>query len=143
VATGGRLAALLPAVHAGGRARFTTPDGAGVECPIEAEGDRALVAFADTIRPGVYTLETPAGETIHFTVATPPAESELGALSEEELRALAVELDATVVRTRDEYLALDRRRRFGRELWPTLLALAIGLAFAEIALANRPGRRTA
>ena len=137
VFTGGRLAAVLPSGMDGHQVRFTTPEGAVIERPVETSGDRALAVLEPVSRPGIYSLEMPEGERMYFTAAPPPDESELGALEEDEWQALADELDAKTVRSSGEYLSLDRQRRYGRELWPYLLALVMGLCVAEIGLANR------
>ena len=137
VDVGRRLAALLPASEAGREARFVDPEGAAHPCIPVARGARAACEFEDTGRPGLYELVTAGGETNHFVVRVPPAESDLATLPAAGMDALAKDLGATVARSGDAYAQQARERRFGRELWRPLLALLATALFAERLLVRR------
>lgn len=141
VEVGGRLSAFLPAAEADGRAVFTDPDGVAREAPVVRRGNRGVVEFVETARPGLYTMKSPAGSVVHFVVRTPREESDLAAEDEAGIKAIAQDLKATVVRSWDEYRAMDRERRFGRELWRFLLICVLVLMFTELILERWFARR--
>lgn len=141
VEVGGRLSAFVPAAEAGGRAVFTDPEGGAHEAPVVSRGNRGVVEFAGTDRPGLYTMKSPAGSSVHFVVRTPRAESDLAAEDDAALKTMAQDLKATVVRSWDEYREMDRERRFGREIWRFLLWWVLILMFTEPILARWFARR--
>lgn len=142
VEVGQRLAGFVAAPEGEARAVFTDPDGAAHDVTVARRGTRGVVEWADTAKPGLYTLRTPAAETIHFVVRTPATESDLARLDSAEIDKLAAEMKAAVVRTRDEYSALEERRRFGRELWRPILLCLLGLLLGEVALERWFARRS-
>lgn len=134
VEVGRPLVAFLPAADAGKRAVLTDPDGRALELPVSARGMRAVVEHGATRRPGLYVLDAPGGQKIHFVVQTDRTESELRQLSPERLQALAKSMGATLVTSWNEYRQMDRQRRFGQEIWPAILWTLVGLLFAELLL---------
>jgi hypothetical protein len=134
VEVGKPIAAFLPAADAGRKAILTDPEGKAREIPIQAKGSRAVAEFADTQRPGLYVLDAPNNNRIHFVVNVDRKESDLSALSEAEVQGVAKAMGASVVKTFNEYRSLDQQRRFGQEIWQFLLAAVIGLVFLEMVL---------
>ena len=68
------------------------------------------------------------------------AESDLKLLSGEEFAQLAEQMDAEAVISSGEFLELDKVRRFGREIWKSILAAVLGLIFVEMLLQQRFAR---
>lgn len=134
VEVGRPLVAFLPAADAGKRAVLTDPDGRALEVAVAARGMRAVVEHGATQRPGLYVLDTPGGQKLHFVVQTDRRESELRQLAPERLQALAKSMGATLVSSWAEYRQMDRKRRFGQEIWPALLWALVILLFAELLL---------
>jgi hypothetical protein len=143
VEVGKPIAAFLPAADAGRKAILTDPEGKAREIPIQAKGSRAVAEFADTQRPGLYVLDAPNNNRIHFVVNVDRKESDLSALSEAEVQGVAKAMGASVVKTFNEYRSLDQQRRFGQEIWQFLLAVMIGLVFLEMVLEQVFARRKA
>ncbi len=143
---GNKLVALLPAELAGKRAVVENPAGVRREVEVRKEGSRAMIEFADTAKPGLYTVVAPDAESTvyHFAVNLDRGESELATLNDQEVRELAEEMDAALVTSFEEYKALDRQRRFGTELWKPLLIALIAFLFLELLYQQWVGRtRTA
>lgn len=140
VDVGRPLAAALPPALAGQKAVLTDPGGRRHELPVVARGAQAAVEFRETERPGLYTLAVPGVKPVHFVVNTDRRESDLRRLGEDEIREEARSLGASLVTSWEEYRHLDQARRFGRELWPLLLAAVLALLFLEIVLVRRLGR---
>jgi hypothetical protein len=134
VEVGRSLVAFLPAADAGKRAVLTDPDGRALELPVAARGMRAVVEHGATQRPGLYVLDTPGGQKIHFVVQTDRRESELRQLPPERLQAMAKSMGASLVSSWAEYRQMDHQRRFGQEIWPALLWILVILLFAELLL---------
>jgi hypothetical protein len=144
VNVGQQLAALLRPENAdkppgplGRAATITDPDGKRHEIKAVLKEDHCLVEFADTELPGLYVLETPDNETIHFVVNTSRAESDLKLLDDKEFADLAEMMQAKAVSSAEQYLQLDKQRRFGREIWKPLLAAVLVLLFLEVLLQQR------
>jgi len=137
VAVGRQLAAILPPDNADRTAIITDPDGRRHELKAVPRDDHCLVEFADTELPGLYALETPDNETIHFVVNTSSEESDLKLLDDTEFTELAEQMQAKAVSSVDQYLQLERRLRFGRETWKWLLAAVLGLVLIEMLLQQR------
>ena len=142
VEIGQRIGAFVPPAMAGKHATLTTPDNVRHDILIAKKEMHGVVDYEGTMRPGLYLLELPGGETLHFVVHPPPAESNPEQLAEPELQALAKSLDATLVTTWDEYDKTEHQRRFGREIWKGLLWFTLGLIFTELALIRFVTRRT-
>jgi hypothetical protein len=141
VEIGQRLAAFVPPALAGQRAVLVGPDGSKQEVPIAKQEMHGLVEYGATTRPGLYLLELPGGDVIHFVVRTPAVESNPARLGAEALQALAKDMNATVVTTAEEYEHLDQRRRFGREIWVPILWVVLSLLFVELLLIRYVTRR--
>jgi hypothetical protein len=151
VNVGQQLAALLRPGNADKAATITDPDGKRHEIkvapatPARGPGgleavlreDHCLVEFAETELPGLYVLETPDNETIHFVVNTSRTESDLKLLDDKEFADLAEVMQAKAVSSAEQYLQLDKQRRFGREIWKPLLAAVLVLLFLEVLLQQR------
>ncbi len=133
--------AFLPADSARKKATITDPLGEKHELTVAAKGGRGVVEFAKTQRPGLYVLAAPDGAVIHFVVNINREESDLSQLPEPERRAAAKAMSAELVSSVEEYKALDRRRRFGSELWQPLLWAVLGALFAELLLQQFITRR--
>jgi hypothetical protein len=134
VEVGKPLVAFLPPSAAGKRAVVTDPDGNAAEVPVVARGMRAVAEVSATQRPGLYVMEAPDNQRLHFVVGTDRRESELRRLSDEEFRALAKSMGATAVSSWNEYRQMDHERRFGQEIWQPLLVLMVVLMFGELLL---------
>jgi uncharacterized membrane protein len=139
VGVGEQLAALLSPDNADKTAFLTDPEGRRHELKAVLKGDHCLVEFSSTELPGLYALETPDNETIHFVVNTSSKESDLALLNDTEFAELAQQMHAEAVSSSEEYLQLDKRRRFGQELWKKLLAAVLILILIEILLQQRFG----
>ncbi len=141
IEVGNRIAAFLPIDAVGKTGVLTGPDGRKRKLPVmNQDGARGLVEFEDTIIPGLYVLETPAGEVLHYVVKTSRKESDLSLLDEEEFEELADEMGATPVTSGEEYRRLDEQRRFGREIWHILIWFVVALVFLELYMQYRFGR---
>ena len=140
---GQRLQAFVTAPEGEARAILTDPDGTAHPVAIARRGARGVAEWTDTAKPGLYVLRPPDGSELHFVVRAPGPESDLARLEPAELVTLAASLKAVVVRSPEEYVRLDERRRFGRELWRPLLAGVLLLMLGEIALARWFARRAA
>ena len=132
VKPGQKLVSFFPAGLAGQALNLELPNGDIRPVIAEGVGRHSLVEFAETLQPGTYTLHKDAIERIHFCVQPDPAESDLERVSETELEGIAENLNASVVRSVSEFQQLDRDRRFGREVWKTLLWWVLLLLFGEL-----------
>jgi hypothetical protein len=135
--TGKALAAFLPASDAGKTATLTLPSGSVVELPVMKKGERGVVEYSRTERPGLYTLQPPGAPPLHYVVNADRRESDLAKLSETEISALAKAHGAALVRSAAKYKQLENKRRFGTELWKPLLWLLLALIAAEMLLEQR------
>jgi hypothetical protein len=70
-------------------------------------------------------------------VNTSRTESDLKLLDEKEFADLAKIMQAKAVSSAEQYLQLDKQRRFGREIWKPLLAAVLVLLFLEVLLQQR------
>lgn len=138
--TGEPLVAVLPGDAAGLPLSLASPDGLLHTVHPVARGTSSVVQFDRTAQPGVYTLTGSEGETIHFVAQAPRIESDLRTLTRDELDAVAAELGADVVESAPEFLALERTRRHGREIWRFLLLAILLLMFSELYLQQRFAR---
>jgi hypothetical protein len=141
VEVGKPLVAFLPPSEAGKKAVMTDPEGKTTELALVQKGTRASVEYALTHRPGLYLLDLPGGNRIHFVVNTDRKESDLRQLSEPELDRVAKGMEAKVVRSFGEYREHDQKRRFGQEVWQGLLVAVLGLLFLEMILEQLFARR--
>jgi len=134
VDVGKPLVAFLPAADAGRKGILTDPEGKAREILIASKGTRAIAEFGETQRPGLYVLDAPNNNRIHFVVNVDRKESDLSQLSDAEVQGVGKAMGASVVKSFAEYRALDQQRRFGQEIWQFLLAAVIGLVFLEMVL---------
>lgn len=141
VDVGRPLVAFLPAQDAGKKAILTDPEGKAREVVIQTKGTRAVAEFGETQRPGLYVLDAPHNNRIHFVVNVDRKESDLSQLPDAEVQSVAKAMGASVVKTFGEYRALDQQRRFGQEIWQGLLAVVLGLVFVEMLLEQMFARR--
>jgi len=141
VDVGKPVAAFLPAADAGRKAILTDPDGKAREIAIQAKGTRAFAEFSDTQKPGLYVLDAPNNNRIHFVVNVDRKESDLSQLPEAEVQGVAKAMGASVVKSFNEYHALDQERRFGQEIWQGLLVAVLALVFLEMLLEQAFTRR--
>lgn len=143
IEVGQPLIAFLSAPSSGKEVTVTTPDGRRQKVQALARGGRAVVEFPLTSQPGLYVVEPsdPAEPLVHVVASTSRDESDLDRLDEAGLKALAAELEATVVRDGREYAQLDQTRRFGREVWRYLFVVAAVLMFGELFLQQWLTRR--
>lgn len=140
IETGEPLVAVLPDDSAGLPIVLTSPDGTRHTVRPVARGAKSVVQFDRTGQPGAYTLTTPDAKAIHFVAQAPRSESDLRQLTLEEIADVARDLDADVVRSSQEFLELERKRRHGREIWRLLLLGVLALMFAELFLQQRFAR---
>jgi hypothetical protein len=141
VEPGQNLTAFLPVADADKPAAMVDPEGKRHALRVSKRGSRGVLEFRGATRPGLYVMEPPGGNPIHFVVNVPREESDLAALSTGELQTLAKELNARIVRSWKEYRALEQKRRNGQELWPFLLWTVVGLMFLELLLEQYLARR--
>ena len=116
-----------------------SPDGRRATVAPESLGDRSVVRFADTRRPGFYTLSWSGGRPVRFAAEVDRRESNPGTLDAAALARLADRLGATTADSVEDYLAEDRTRRHGRELWRWLLAGLLAAMTLEMLLRGRFG----
>lgn len=131
---GKQLAAFLPVADADKEASLTTPSGEIAKVKVAKKGDRGVVEYAKTQRPGLYTLQPPSGLPIHFVVNADRRESDLAKLSEKEIGDLAMAHGVTLVHSTAEYKQLEQKKRFGTELWKTLLWALLVFLVGEMLL---------
>jgi hypothetical protein len=141
VDVGKPLVAFLPSADAGKKAILTDPEGKAREIVIGTKGTRAIAEFGETQRPGLYVLDAPNNNRIHFVVNVDRKESDLSQLPESEVQTVAKAMGASVVKTFNDYRSLDQQRRFGQEIWQLLLAVMVGLLFLELVLEQVFARR--
>ncbi len=120
-----------------GKAIMTDPEGKAREWRRPTKrggGSRAITEFGETQRPGLYVLDAPNNNRIHFVVNVDRKESDLSQLPEAEIQGVAKAMGASIVKSFNDYRSLDQQRRFGREIWQFLLAAMVGLIFLEMVL---------
>lgn len=134
---GHSISAFLPVADAGKKAILTLPNGGVVELPITKKGTRGVVEYSRTQEPGLYLLQAPGGEPVHYVVNASRIESDLQKLSETEMTAFAQRHNVTIVHNDAEYQQNEHLRRYGREIWKPILWLLLLLSFAELILQQR------
>jgi hypothetical protein len=142
VEVGRPLTAFFGRNDANKKATLTDPGSTRHELPLMAQGQRSVVEFRQTERPGLYLLNGPDGSLAHFVVRTARDESDLTPMADLELADAANELGATLARSWSDYRSLDRKRRFGQEIWKPLLWGVLALVAAELILQQWFARRT-
>jgi len=128
------LLALLPVADVNKEATVTTPGGEAVKIKAVKRGERAVIEYLNTQRPGLYTLEPPTGGIVHYVVNADRRESDLAKLSEKEIGDLARQHNVALVRSGAEFKALEQTRRYGTEWWKLILWALLALIFLELIL---------
>ena len=136
-----KAVAHFPADQAGQEVMVTDTENNQYTLLIELRGGRGVATFEETARPGLYTMQGPTGEAIHFVVNTRRSESDLKQLTQEERRGVAAAMNADLVQDLGEYRDLDHTRRFGQEIWKPVFALVLFLLFFELWLERRMARQ--
>ena len=134
LAVGKPLIAFLSRAEIEKEATLTTPGGESFQLKSVPRGERGVIEYLKTQRPGLYTLQPPSGGAIHYVVNANRRESDLAKLSESEIATLAKEHGVALVRSGAEFKALERTRRYGTELWKPLLWALLALLFLELIL---------
>ncbi|MEM7232845.1 MAG: hypothetical protein AAF517_11745, partial [Planctomycetota bacterium] len=137
IQTGDPLIAILPVDADGDALTVTTPDKRQATVRATKRGDRSIVEFAHTQRPGVYTVTGAREGALHFVSSTAREESNLAFLSPDQVASLAEQCDARVVRSVDERTELESLRRNGREIWRYLWFAVLALLFLEVFLQQK------
>ena len=137
---GEQLVGFLPVASAGKNAVLTLPDTSTVEVPVVKKGERGVVEYPQTRRPGLYTLLAAGGAPVHYAVNAERSESDLAKLSDAEIKSLAKTHGLQLVHNAAEFKALDKVRRYGHELWKWALLALLVLLFGELILQQKFAR---
>ena len=119
------------------QARLQRPDGSQYTAPLQTRGERWVLETEDTLEAGPYTVTGPGDELQRFVVNASREESDPELLTEAQVEELARAMEVQRVRTAAEYDALDRDARFGREIWPAVLGIALLCSFLELLVLRR------
>ena len=136
-----KLVAFLPESMAGKSVTITRPGGGEEMIEIKKEGTRGVAEFSDTSEPGIYKFVDPDGTRQYFAVNLDRRESDIRTLDADEMKALAIEMEANLVSDWDGYTSLDKVRRTGIEFWRPLLYIVLALVFGELFYQQWLGRR--
>ncbi len=131
---GHALTAFLPAASAGKKALVAGPDGTTSELPVVKKEERGVVESAPLYQPGLYTLQPPGAQPIHYVVNADRRESDLARLGDTEMAEFAKAHSVAVVRSAAEFRENEHKQRFGQELWKPLLLVLLVLIFLELIL---------
>jgi hypothetical protein len=134
---GRALISFLPLEAAGKKALLTGPDGTPVEIPVVKKDERGVVETAPLYQPGLYTLQPPGGQPIHYVVNADRRESDLARLNDTEITEFAKVHAVPVVHSAAEFRELEHRQRFGQELWKWALLALLALIFLELILQRK------
>lgn len=142
---GSPLRVLLGGEEGGKKRLLIDPAGKEFRIDVRKENDRrSVLEFDRTALPGIYTLMPADGvrqPPQRFAYNVSRLESDLTPLSNEVLDQVGKEMKATVVRSVEEYQALDKTKRFGIEFWKPFLWALLAFLFAELFLQQWIGRR--
>lgn len=117
-----------------------TPDGSRRTLNTIPQGKKQMARFDGTQRPGVYAMSTGSTQTLHFVAETSRDESNLIVLDEPGLTSLSKSLASTLIKSSAEYIAQDKLRRHGQEIWRYFLAALLIFMFLELVLQQRFAR---
>lgn len=137
---GETLVSFLPADAAGKAASITLPDTSVVPVKVVKKGERGVIEYAKTQRPGLYKVQLAGGSVVDYVVNADRAESNLAKLTPEEIKALAKANGLQVVKSAEEFKARDKAQRVGLEIWKWALLILLGLLFAELILQQKFAR---
>jgi hypothetical protein len=138
--TGDPAVTIFPASEAPLTLSIVTPDGSRRTLQTVPQGKTQLARFDATQRPGIYAVNTPSTETIHFVAETSREESDLGVMDQASLDSLARGMGAALIKAPAEYLEQDRLRRHGQEIWKFVLAALLCFMLLELVLQQRFAR---
>jgi len=119
---------LIREIPTGAEPFMTTPDMKLVQCPVFASRGKSFIRFEGTNAPGTYSLRDASGAALaSFSVALPPAESDLRVLHDEEAQQFEAALHTTICPTVPELRDAIAHAGGGAEHagWLLLAALAI------------------
>ncbi|MFT5412663.1 MAG: hypothetical protein ACI9NC_005413 [Verrucomicrobiales bacterium] len=136
-----RLVAFLPESMAGKNVTVTKPAGGEEAVEVKLEGARGVVEYADTSAPGIYKMVDADGGTQYFAVNLDRRESDIRTLDDDQIKSLAIDMEANLVTNWEEYQSLDKIRRTGIEFWKPLLYVVLALVFGELFYQQWLGRR--
>ena len=131
---GRSIVSFLPVTAAGKKALLTAPDGTTAEMPVVKKDERGVVETAPLYQPGLYTLQPPGGQPIHYVVNSDRRESDLARLADTEIAEFAKAHSVAVVHSSAEFRENEHRQRFGQELWKWALLALLVLIFLELIL---------
>jgi hypothetical protein len=131
---GRSIVSFLPVTAAGKKALLTAPDGTTAEMPVVKKDERGVVETAPLYQPGLYTLQPPGGQPIHYVVNSDRRESDLARLADTEIAEFAKAHSVAVVHSSAEFRENEHRQRFGQELWKWALLALLVLIFLELFL---------
>ncbi len=127
--------------------RIVDEDGRDIEVSVRAEGGATRAQSAPLERPGLYRVLEGGQLRGSIAVNPDPQESALEPIDERELLAAFPDGRARVLRPGADFAQRVREARFGRELWPWFVILALALLIAETILGRwgmgDPAKRTA
>ncbi|MEO6741796.1 MAG: BatA domain-containing protein [Chthoniobacteraceae bacterium] len=134
---GRSLVSFLPTAAAGKKALLTGPDGTSIELPIVKRDELGVVETAPLYQPGLYTLQPPGGQPIHYVVNADRRESDLARLADTEIAEFAKAHSVAVVHSSAEFRENEHRQRFGEELWKWVLLGLLAFIFLELILQRK------
>ncbi len=137
IQTGEPLAAILPKEAEDLPLSLTTPDGIRHTIRATPVGNHCVIQFSGTQQPGIYRLTGPGIKPRSFVARTDRTESDLRLVDSDRLDSVTSALESRRVRSANEYLQLDSRRRHGREVWRPLLFGLLLFLFIELVLQRR------
>lgn len=97
----------------------------------------ATLVYNDARRTGVYTLHTPASQTVSFVVPPDPREADLSACSADDRQRVAKLLGVRYESDRSKVLEPPEESAGRQDLWLYLLLGLIGLLLIEVWLTRR------
>ncbi len=136
---GTAAASLMPGEHwrapaSTGDWRIVSEDGREVAVSLQAERGATRAVSEPFERPGLYRILESGRLRGSVAVNPDPRESALASFEERELLAAFPAGRARVLRPGADFAQRVREARFGRELWPLFVMLALALLIAETIL---------
>jgi len=119
---------LIREVPAGAEPFMTTPDMKLVQCPVFVSGGKSFIRFERTDAPGTHSLRDASGAALaSFSVALPPAESDLRVLHDDEASRFEAALHTTLCHSAPELREAMAHAGGGAEHagWLLIAALSI------------------